>query len=49
MLRRITLIHDENTLKEVIATNISHYRRLNGDTQAKLAEKLSYSDKSFTK
>lgn len=49
MLRRITLIHDENTLKEVIAANISYYRRLNGDTQAKLAEKLSYSDKSVSK
>lgn len=29
--------------------NIAYYRKLNGDTQAGLAEKLSYSDKSVSK
>lgn len=32
-----------------IAKNIAHYRKENGDTQASLADKLKYSDKSVSK
>lgn len=43
------MIYDENELREIIAANIAHYRKLAGDTQASLAQKLSYSDKSVSK
>lgn len=36
-------------MRQLIAENIAYYRKLNGDTQAGLAEKLSYSDKSVSK
>ena len=39
----------ENELKQNIARNISSLRRMHNMTQAELAEKLSYSDKSISK
>ena len=39
----------DEKLRQLIAENIAYYRKLNGDTQAGLAEKLSYSDKSVSK
>ena len=38
----------DEKLRQLIAENIAYYRKLNGDTQAGLAEKLSYSDKSVS-
>lgn len=38
-----------NELKSVIAKNLIKYRKENGLTQQKLAEKLNYSDKSISK
>ena len=43
------MFDSEETLRSLIAENISYYRRQNGDTQADLAEKLNYSDKSVSK
>ena len=40
---------DEMNLRMVIAENLSYYRRRQGLTQAALAEKLNYSDKSVSK
>lgn len=40
---------EEKKLKELIAQNISHYRKKAGLTQAMLAEQLNYSDKSVSK
>lgn len=40
---------NENELKQNIAKNITALRKLNDMTQAELAEKLSYSDKSISK
>ena len=40
---------DEMNLRAVIAENLSYYRRREGLTQAALAEKLNYSDKSVSK
>lgn len=42
------MMNDEE-LQHLIAENIAYYRKQNGDTQAELAEKLSYSDKSVSK
>lgn len=39
----------EALLRHQIAENIAYYRRQNGDTQAELAKKLNYSDKSVSK
>lgn len=39
----------DDQLRRLIAENIAYYRKQNGDTQAELAEKLSYSDKSVSK
>lgn len=39
----------EALLRHQIAENIAYYRRQNGDTQADLAKKLNYSDKSVSK
>lgn len=39
----------DEKLRQLIAENIAYYRKQNGDTQAGLAEKLSYSDKSVSK
>lgn len=39
----------DEKLRQLIAENIAYYRKLNGDTQAGLAEKLSYSNKSVSK
>lgn len=36
-------------LKDIIAKNITKYRKLSGLTQGELAEKLSYSDKAISK
>lgn len=36
-------------LNEIIAKNISDYRKMNGLTQSQLAEKLNFSDKSISK
>ena len=38
----------DEKLRQLIAENIAYYRKLNGDTQAGLAEKLSYSDADFS-
>ena len=43
------MFDSEEALRSLIAENISYYRRQNGDTQADLAEKLNYSDKSVSK
>lgn len=40
---------NEEKLRSFIAENIAYYRKQNGDTQADLAEKLNYSDKSVSK
>ena len=40
---------NDELLKKTIAGNIARYRKLNHDTQASLAEKLRYSDKSVSK
>ena len=40
---------NDNDFKKNIAENLTHYRNLFGMTQAELAEKLSYSDKSVSK
>ena len=40
---------NEEKLRKLIAENIAYYRKQNGDTQADLAEKLNYSDKSVSK
>ena len=40
---------DEMNLRAVIAENLGYYRRQKGLTQAALAEKLNYSDKSVSK
>lgn len=40
---------NETNLKQVIAKNISYYRRQCGWTQLELAEKINYSDKSVSK
>ena len=42
-------IMNEERLKLVIAEKIAYYRKLNGHTQAELAELLNYSDKSVSK
>ena len=39
----------EELLQQRISENIAYYRKQNGDTQADLAEKLNYSDKSVSK
>lgn len=43
------MFESEEILRQRIAENIAYYRRQNGDTQADLAEKLNYSDKSVSK
>jgi len=43
------MFESEEVLRQLIAENIAYYRRQNGDTQADLAEKLNYSDKSVSK
>lgn len=40
---------DEKKLKSIIADNITYYRKRSGLTQGKLAELISYSDKSVSK
>lgn len=40
---------NDEKLRQLIAENIAYYRKQNGDTQADLAEKLNYSDKSISK
>ena len=40
---------NEERLRQLIAENIAYYRKQSGDTQADLAEKLNYSDKSISK
>ncbi len=39
----------EESIRSAIAANIAHCRKVNGQTQAQLAEKLNYSDKSISK
>ena len=43
------MFENEEALRRRIAENITYYRKQNGDTQAELAEKLNYSDKSVSK
>ena len=40
---------NEETLRKIIAKNLSFYRKNAGLTQAELAEKINYSDKSVSK
>ncbi len=40
---------NESNLKQIIAKNITYYRKRRGWTQLELAEQLSYSDKSVSK
>ena len=40
---------DKEKLTEIISKNIAHFRKLSGLTQAQLAERLNYSDKSVSK
>ena len=42
------MFENEEALRRRIAENITYYRKQNGDTQAELAEKLNYSDKSVS-
>ena len=39
----------ETLLRQRIAANLAHYRKLNNMTQSELAEHISYSDKSISK
>lgn len=39
----------ENELKQIVANNITLYRKVNNLTQLQLAEKLNYSDKAISK
>ena len=43
------MLENDDVLRSRIAENIAYYRRQNGETQAELAEKLCYSDKSVSK
>ncbi len=47
--QRAVAPRSEEQLRLQIAENIAYYRKQNGDTQAELAEKLNYSDKSVSK
>jgi transcriptional regulator with XRE-family HTH domain len=40
---------NEMLLRQRIAANMAHYRKLNNMTQSELAERISYSDKSISK
>lgn len=40
---------NENEFKQIVARNITKYRKANGLTQLELAEKLNYSDKAISK
>ena len=40
---------NENEFKQIVARNITYYRKSNGLTQLELAEKLNYSDKAISK
>lgn len=42
-------MRSESELKEIVAKNISDFRKKSGLTQAQLAEKINYSDKSVSK
>lgn len=43
------IIRDDDKVKKIISANLSHYRRELNLTQAELAEKIHYSDKSISK
>ena len=43
------MVKDEAELRRLIGKNIALYRKANGDTQAVLGQKLSYSDKAVSK
>lgn len=43
------VVRDDEKVKKIIATNIARYRRECNLTQAELAEKIHYSDKSVSK
>ena len=43
------MVKDEAELRRLIGKNIALYRKANGDTQAALGQKLSYSDKAVSK
>ncbi|MBQ6569826.1 MAG: helix-turn-helix transcriptional regulator [Clostridia bacterium] len=40
---------DENELKQIVARKLAFFRKQSGLTQAQLAEKINYSDKSISK
>jgi transcriptional regulator with XRE-family HTH domain len=40
---------NESLLRQRIAANVAHYRKLSNMTQSELAERISYSDKSISK
>ena len=40
---------ENEKLKNILAKNLAHFRKLSGLTQTELAEKLNYSDKSVSK
>ena len=40
---------NEELFKQIIAKNLTKYRKINNLTQLDLAEKLSYSDKAISK
>ncbi len=40
---------NEMLLRQRIAANVAHYRKLNNMTQSELAERIAYSDKSISK
>ena len=42
-------MENNNELNKIIAKNLMHYRKAAGLTQAELAEKINYSDKSVSK
>ena len=41
--------YSENNLKQIVAANLVHYRKLANITQAELGEMLNYSDKAISK
>jgi transcriptional regulator with XRE-family HTH domain len=51
--QRWVMMYTDNTSEEVfkqrVAANLAYYRKLNNTTQAELAERINYSDKSVSK
>lgn len=42
-------MENETIIRQTLASNLTHYRKLNNLTQAQVAEKINYSDKAISK